>query len=518
MFEAAQARGPAGQAARRPTLELARRRARGAIRRALRRPSRICGRGGHRGDGEGRRRRGAAARRLLLLRESDRRRRSRSCASTACRSRVATDCNPGTSPLTSLLLALNMARDPVRAHGRRVPRRRTRNAARALGLGARDGNARSRQMGRSGDLGHRAPGRARLSARLQPAARARLEGTMTVVIRPGQASPRRLARNLARRSRRARPRHVARRVAASAAAVARIVARGEPVYGINTGFGKLASVRIAPPISRRSSATSCSRTPPASASRRPSPTVRLMMALKLAAWRRAPRACGRDARPPRGDARARRDAGRALARLGRRLGRPRAARAYGRGDDRRRRGACRRPRRARSRTPSRRPGSTPLALSPRKGSRFSTARNSRPPTRSPACSRPRMLLALGPGRPARFRPTRRAARTRRSTRASTRCAAIAARSRSPAALRALLAGSAIRASHLTGDDRVQDPYCLRCQPQVMGACLDLLRQAAATLRDRGQRRLRQSADLRGRRTRRSRAATSTPSRSPSPPT
>ena len=29
--------------------------------------------------------------------------------------------------------------------------------------------------------------------------------------------------------------------------------------------------------------------------------------------------------------------------------------------------------------------------------------------------------------------------------------------------------------------RVQDPYCLRCQPQVMGAGLDLLRQAAATL-------------------------------------
>ena len=49
------------------------------------------------------------------------------------------------------------------------------------------------------------------------------------------------------------------------------------------------------------------------------------------------------------------------------------------------------------------------------------------------------------------------------------------------ALRALIAGSAIRASHLIGDDRVQDPYCLRCQPQVMGAVLDLLRQAAATL-------------------------------------
>jgi histidine ammonia-lyase len=50
-----------------------------------------------------------------------------------------------------------------------------------------------------------------------------------------------------------------------------------------------------------------------------------------------------------------------------------------------------------------------------------------------------------------------------------------------AALRALMAGSAIRASHLVDDARVQDPYCLRCQPQVMGAVLDLARQAAATL-------------------------------------
>ncbi len=44
-------------------------------------------------------------------------------------------------------------------------------------------------------------------------------------------------------------------------------------------------------------------------------------------------------------------------------------------------------------------------------------------------------------------------------------------------------GSAIRASHLVGDERVQDPYCLRCQPQVMGAALDVLRQAATTLAD-----------------------------------
>ena len=73
--------------------------------------------------------------------------------------------------------------------------------------------------------------------------------------------------------------------------------------------------------------------------------------------------------------------------------------------------------------------------------------------------------------------------------------------------RALLQGSAIRASHMSmrpetgaarrsppegdaqpwqsqlqdGDDRVQDPYCLRCQPQVVGACVDQLRHAALVL-------------------------------------
>jgi histidine ammonia-lyase len=49
-----------------------------------------------------------------------------------------------------------------------------------------------------------------------------------------------------------------------------------------------------------------------------------------------------------------------------------------------------------------------------------------------------------------------------------------------AALRDLLAGSGIRASH-SDCDRVQDPYSFRCQPQVMGAALDLLRQVAGTL-------------------------------------
>jgi histidine ammonia-lyase len=50
-----------------------------------------------------------------------------------------------------------------------------------------------------------------------------------------------------------------------------------------------------------------------------------------------------------------------------------------------------------------------------------------------------------------------------------------------AAYRALMVGSEIRRSHLEADDRVQDPYCLRCQPQVMGACLDQMRYATQVL-------------------------------------
>ena len=46
---------------------------------------------------------------------------------------------------------------------------------------------------------------------------------------------------------------------------------------------------------------------------------------------------------------------------------------------------------------------------------------------------------------------------------------------------ALLDGSEIRRSHLENDPRVQDPYSLRCQPQVMGACLEQIRYAARVL-------------------------------------
>ena len=48
-------------------------------------------------------------------------------------------------------------------------------------------------------------------------------------------------------------------------------------------------------------------------------------------------------------------------------------------------------------------------------------------------------------------------------------------------LRILMKDSEIRNSHISDDTRVQDPYSIRCQPQVVGACLDLLMQAAQTL-------------------------------------
>lgn len=49
------------------------------------------------------------------------------------------------------------------------------------------------------------------------------------------------------------------------------------------------------------------------------------------------------------------------------------------------------------------------------------------------------------------------------------------------AMRDLMEGSQIRESHRDGDTRVQDPYCIRCQPQVTGAALDLLDFAGRTL-------------------------------------
>ena len=78
----------------------------------------------------------------------------------------------------------------------------------------------------------------------------------------------------------------------SALAVNRIVAKGEPVYGVNTGFGKLANVRIAAgdleTLQRNivlSHASGVGELAPA-------PIMRLMMALKLASLAQGARASG----------------------------------------------------------------------------------------------------------------------------------------------------------------------------------------------------------------------------------
>ena len=71
-------------------------------------------------------------------------------------------------------------------------------------------------------------------------------------------------------------------IAGSAAAVARIVARGEPVYGINTGFGKLASVRIDTADLVTLQRNIVLSHAAGVGDPMPVPVVRLMMALKLA--------------------------------------------------------------------------------------------------------------------------------------------------------------------------------------------------------------------------------------------
>lgn len=71
-------------------------------------------------------------------------------------------------------------------------------------------------------------------------------------------------------------------IAASAAAVARILARGDPVYGINTGFGKLASLRIGDADLARLQRNIVLSHAAGTGTASPVPVVRLMMALKLA--------------------------------------------------------------------------------------------------------------------------------------------------------------------------------------------------------------------------------------------
>src|SRR5258707_7442379 len=103
-------------------------------------------------------------------------------------------------------------------------------------------------MVRSRDLGHRAARRARLPDRLQPIAQAGVEGAMSgrdalMVVSPGKVSLDDLAQVLAGAAVELDPSFWPR-VEAASAIVAEAARAEVPAYGINTGFGKLASKRI----------------------------------------------------------------------------------------------------------------------------------------------------------------------------------------------------------------------------------------------------------------------------------
>jgi histidine ammonia-lyase len=274
----------------------------------------------------------------------------------------------------------------------------------------------------------------------------------------------------------------AERIKASAEAVDRILARGEPVYGVNTGFGKLASVRIdeadLAKLQRNivlSHAAGVGETTPIE-------TVRLMMALKLASLAQGFSGTRIETLaligemlkrrvtpvvPSQGSVGASGDlaplAHMAAAMIG-------VGEAYVDGEA------------LPAAVALERSGLAPATLAAKEGlallngTQFSTAH-----ALAGLFEAERAFLAAlatgalstdaARGSDAPFDPRIHALRRHRGQIDVADC------------LRSLMAGSAIRASHLHNDPRVQDPYCLRCQPQVMGACLDLIRQAARTLAD-----------------------------------
>jgi histidine ammonia-lyase len=266
----------------------------------------------------------------------------------------------------------------------------------------------------------------------------------------------------------------------SAAAVARIVAKGAPVYGINTGFGKLASVRIADDelstLQRNIVLSHAAGTGAPS----PTPIVRLMMALKLASFGMGASGVQRatvamieamlakgltPVVPSQGSVGASGDLAplshMAAAMIG--VGQIEvggktlpAAEALAAA------------------------GLAPLDLGPKEGlallngTQFSTANALAGLFRAETVFRSALITGAlsteaAKGSDAPFDARIHALRGHAGQREV------------GDALRGLMAGSAIRASHAVDDPRVQDPYCLRCQPQVMGAALDLLRQAGTTL-------------------------------------
>ncbi len=269
-------------------------------------------------------------------------------------------------------------------------------------------------------------------------------------------------------------------IAASAEAVGRIVAKGEPAYGINTGFGKLASVRIGPEdlaaLQRNIVLSHAGGVGEPS----PEPIARLMLALKLASLAQgasgvAPATIAlleallaqrlTPVIPAQGSVGASGDLA-PLAHM--------AAAMIGVGEIDV----------AGVRTPAAQAladaGLAPLTLGPKEGlallngTQFSTANALAGLFEAERLFQTALVTGALSTEAAKGSDTPFDHRIHVLRRQPGQIEA-------GDALRALMAGSAIRASHLKDDERVQDPYCLRCQPQVMGAALDVLRQAATTL-------------------------------------
>lgn len=265
------------------------------------------------------------------------------------------------------------------------------------------------------------------------------------------------------------------KILASADAVQAILARHEPVYGINTGFGKLASVRIGDEDLETLQRNIVLSHAAGVGAPMPAPVVRLMIALKLASLaqghsgvRPATIAMLQDMLdrgitpiiPSQGSVGASGDLA-PLAHL--------AAAMIGTGEvlvD----GVVRPAREVLS----------PLTLGPKEGlallngTQFSTAYALAALFETERLFRAALVTGAlsteaAKGSDTPFDPRIHQVRGHRG------------QIEVADALAGLMSSSAIRASHREGDERVQDPYCLRCQPQVMGACLDLIRQAAATL-------------------------------------
>ena len=269
-------------------------------------------------------------------------------------------------------------------------------------------------------------------------------------------------------------------VEAGADAVAAIIAKGEPVYGINTGFGRLASVRIADSDLATLQTNIVLSHAAGVGDSLPGPIVRLILALKAASlsqgasgvrWSTLERLADLLAHdilpvvPGQGSVGASGDLA-PLAHV--------ACTLIGVGEVIH--AGVRRP----AREALAEAGLAPLVLGPKEGlallngTQVSTALALAGLFEAEKAFRTALVTGAlstdaAKGSDAPFDPRIHALRRHRG------------QIDVADALRSLMEGSTIRASHLTGDDRVQDPYCLRCQPQVMGACLDLLRQAAVTL-------------------------------------